>query len=69
MADVTADTVELARRFAEETDAIALRGAAPDCAEQLAAFHDWFDAECARLREADATLAADLSQKVETSRR
>ena len=33
--DMTSDTIELAWRFAEETDAIALPGAAPDCTERI----------------------------------
>ena len=69
MTDMTPDKAQLARRFAEETDAIALRGAAPDCAEQLEAFHVWFDAECARRQEADAALAVDPARDTEAARR
>ena len=69
MADTAPDKAELARRFAAETDAIALRGAVPDCAERLEAFHAWFDAECARMQEMDAALAADLAQAAETAGR
>lgn len=46
------DEVERVRRFAAECDAIALRGAAADCAERLAAINATFDVEHAR-READ----------------
>jgi hypothetical protein len=68
MADLKLDEVELVRRFAEETDAIATRGAAPDCAEQLAAFHAWFDAECLQLQEQDAEPGTDLARDAEASR-
>ena len=57
MTDIAPDKAELARRFAEETDAIARRGAAPDCAERMAAINVAFDAECARLRAEEAKRA------------
>ena len=69
MTDAYTTKAELARRFAEETDAIALGGAAPDCAEQLAAFHNWFDAECARLHDGQASLAPAASQSPDIDRR
>ena len=69
MADASPDKAEFARRFAAECDAIALRGAAPDCAEQLEALHARFDAECARRIEAEFSTVADPAREAEAARR